>query len=62
MYGCLCYCSLTYNYYNHIHILSQGKLIGDAWKELGDDEKAPWQAKADKDKVRYQKDMEDYEP
>jgi len=37
-------------------------LIGEAWKELGDDDKAPWQAKADEDKVRYQKDMEDYEP
>jgi len=38
----------------------QGKLVGAAWKELGDEAKAKWEEKAEKDKARYKKEMESY--
>lgn len=31
-----------------------GKLLGAKWKELNDEEKQPYQAKADADKKRYE--------
>ena len=40
----------------------QGKLIGEEWKKLGDDDKEEWNAKAEADKVRYKKEMEGYSP
>lgn len=35
-------------------------MVGEAWKELGESEKAVWNEKAKKDKLRYQKEMENY--
>ena len=52
----LLFAPLTSTYYE----CHQGKLIGQAWKELGESEKAEWNEKAKKDKLRYQKEMEDY--
>ncbi|KAJ8545119.1 hypothetical protein K7X08_017702 [Anisodus acutangulus] len=37
-----------------------GKAGGDKWKQLTDDEKAPYQAKAEKRKAEYQKNMDAY--
>ncbi|KAL3809701.1 hypothetical protein ACHAXA_009395 [Cyclostephanos tholiformis] len=37
-----------------------GKLVGVAWKELSDDKKAEWEAKAKQDKVRYKNEMNEY--
>jgi structure-specific recognition protein 1 len=37
-----------------------GKLVGAAWKELSDGDKAEWEEKAKQDKVRYKKEMDDY--
>ncbi|KAL3792936.1 hypothetical protein ACHAW5_006843 [Stephanodiscus triporus] len=37
-----------------------GKLVGAAWKELSDGDKAEWEEKAKQDKVRYKKEMENY--
>ena len=52
----LLFAPLTTTYYE----FHQGKLIGQAWKELGESGKAEWNEKAKKDKLRYQKEMEDY--
>lgn len=38
----------------------QGKLLGEEWKKLSDDDKLEYEKQADKDKKRYQKEMEDY--
>jgi len=38
------------------------RLVSDEWKKLGDDGKGEWEAKAKKDKSRYQKEMADYTP
>mmetsp|Transcript_39774 Transcript_39774/g.58417 ORF Transcript_39774/g.58417 Transcript_39774/m.58417 type:complete len:340 (-) Transcript_39774:115-1134(-) len=38
------------------------KIIGAEFKKLSDSDKQKWTDLASKDKVRYQKDMEDYEP
>lgn len=45
-----------------ISIDLQGKLVGVAWKEVGDDEKAKFEKMAEKDKARYEKEMEGYTP
>jgi structure-specific recognition protein 1 len=37
-----------------------GKLVGVAWKELSDDNKAKWEEKAKQDKVRYKNEMDEY--
>ena len=37
-----------------------GKLVGVAWKELSDAEKAKWDERARQDKDRYRKEMDDY--
>ena len=36
--------------------------MGAEWKKLDAEQKAKWEDKAAKDKVRYQKEMEDYTP
>ncbi|CAM9097412.1 unnamed protein product [Chrysoparadoxa australica] len=36
------------------------KLLGVEWKQLSDEEKAPYKAKADKDGERYRREMEQY--
>jgi hypothetical protein len=40
----------------------QGKLLGEEWKKLSDEDKAPYEEQAEEDKQRYQKEMEDYTP
>jgi hypothetical protein len=40
---------------------SQAKEIGSRYKTISDEEKAKWQARADKAKDVYKKEMEDYE-
>jgi len=40
----------------------QGKLLGEEWKKLSDKDKVEYEEKAEKDKKRYQKEMEDYNP
>eukprot|EP00013_Stygamoeba_regulata_P010920 CAMPEP_0177681402 /NCGR_PEP_ID=MMETSP0447-20121125/30699_1 /TAXON_ID=0 /ORGANISM="Stygamoeba regulata, Strain BSH-02190019" /LENGTH=135 /DNA_ID=CAMNT_0019190821 /DNA_START=19 /DNA_END=426 /DNA_ORIENTATION=+ len=40
----------------------QGKLIGEAWRNLTDAEKAKYNAKHEKDKKRYEKEMAEYKP
>jgi len=42
--------------------LLQGKLLGNEWKQLSDDGKIEYEERADADKKRYQKEMEDYSP
>ena len=42
--------------------LLQGKLAGAQWKTISDDEKAKYQAMADKDKERYNEEMKNYTP
>ncbi|KAJ3325331.1 Non-histone chromosomal protein 6 [Boothiomyces sp. JEL0866] len=37
-----------------------GKLIGNAWKELSDEDKAEYLDKAAKDKERYESEMAEY--
>eukprot|EP00614_Pseudopedinella_elastica_P010327 CAMPEP_0172600760 /NCGR_PEP_ID=MMETSP1068-20121228/20916_1 /TAXON_ID=35684 /ORGANISM="Pseudopedinella elastica, Strain CCMP716" /LENGTH=630 /DNA_ID=CAMNT_0013401521 /DNA_START=179 /DNA_END=2071 /DNA_ORIENTATION=- len=39
-----------------------GKALGAKWKALSDEEKAPYTAKAEADKVRYSEEMESYVP
>ncbi|KAK4052308.1 Non-histone chromosomal protein 6 [Microbotryomycetes sp. JL221] len=39
-----------------------GKLLGGKWKEMSDSEKKPYTDMADKDKARYEKEKEGYEP
>jgi len=39
-----------------------GKELGKMWKELSDEERKPYQAQADEDKVRYIKAKESYSP
>ncbi|CAN0552463.1 unnamed protein product, partial [Ectocarpus sp. 8 AP-2014] len=36
------------------------KVLGARWREMDDNDKAPFQKKADKDKARYQKEMAAY--
>lgn len=38
-----------------------GKLLGEAWKELNDKDKAPYVKKAEADKARYEKEKAKYE-
>lgn len=40
----------------------QGKLLGNEWKQLSNDAKAEYEERAETDKKRYQKEMEDYSP
>lgn len=40
----------------------QGKLLGEEWKKISDDDKAEFEEKAEEDKKRYKKEMEDYTP
>lgn len=37
-----------------------GKLLGEKWKELTDEDKVPYQTKADADKKRYEVDKAEY--
>jgi len=39
-----------------------GKELGKMWKDLSEDERKPYQAQADEDKVRYTKEKESYSP
>jgi len=39
-----------------------GKEIGAAWGKLSDAQKKPYQAQADKDKARYDREMAKYKP
>eukprot|EP01052_Picozoa_sp_SAG31_P034242 SAG31_NODE_3973_length_3702_cov_3.586848_4_plen_150_part_00 len=39
-----------------------GKKIGTEWAAMNESKRAPYQKKADKDKLRYQKEMQNYEP
>ncbi|XP_019233698.1 PREDICTED: HMG1/2-like protein [Nicotiana attenuata] len=45
---------------NNKSVAAVGKAGGDAWKKLSDAEKAPYQAKAEKRKAEYQKNMDAY--
>lgn len=38
----------------------QGKLLGEEWKKLGNDDKAEYEEQAEVDKKRYQKEMGEY--
>lgn len=40
----------------------QGKLLGEEWKKLSDNDKVEYEQKAEEDKKRYQKEMENYTP
>jgi hypothetical protein len=42
--------------------LLQGKLLGIEWKQLSDNDKTEYEERAEADKKRYQKEMEDYSP
>jgi len=37
------------------------KLVGKSWREMSDEDKAPYVQQASQDKLRYQKEMEDYQ-
>ena len=37
-----------------------GKLVGEAWKKLGDEEKKPYEASAAEDKERHEKELKAY--
>ncbi|KAI8912590.1 high mobility group box domain-containing protein [Gorgonomyces haynaldii] len=37
-----------------------GKLLGQKWKELDEEDKKPYQEKAEADKARYEKQMSEY--
>ena len=39
-----------------------GKLLGNEWKQLSNDAKTEYEKLAEADKVRYQKEMENYSP
>mmetsp|Transcript_2163 Transcript_2163/g.3395 ORF Transcript_2163/g.3395 Transcript_2163/m.3395 type:complete len:826 (-) Transcript_2163:72-2549(-) len=39
-----------------------GKLLGEEWKKISDDDKVEFEEKAEEDKKRYKKEMEDYTP
>ncbi|KAG5623177.1 hypothetical protein H5410_008395 [Solanum commersonii] len=45
---------------NNKSVAVVGKAGGDKWKQLSDEEKAPYQAKAEKRKAEYQKNMDAY--
>ncbi|WMV16520.1 hypothetical protein MTR67_009905 [Solanum verrucosum] len=45
---------------NNKSVAVVGKAGGDKWKQLTDEEKAPYQAKAEKRKAEYQKNMDAY--
>ncbi|XP_024007860.1 high mobility group B protein 3 [Eutrema salsugineum] len=45
---------------NNKSVAAVGKAGGQKWKSLSDSEKAPYQAKADKRKVEYEKNMNAY--
>lgn len=38
-----------------------GKMLGERWKALSDEEKLPYQAKAEADKKRYESEKEIYQ-
>jgi len=39
-----------------------GKLIGEMWREMDEEARAPYQQMAEEDKGRYEREMKDYEP
>jgi len=39
-----------------------GKLLGEAWRAASDDDKKPYETQAEKDRMRYKKEMETYVP
>jgi|SRR6056297_3548684 len=41
-------------------VTSIAKLLGAQWKGMSDDEKKPYQKMAEKDKLRYEKEMKKY--
>ncbi len=45
-----------------LHCVLQGKLLGEEWKKISDDDKAEFEEKAEEDKKRYKKEMQDYTP
>ncbi|KAK6797898.1 hypothetical protein RDI58_005600 [Solanum bulbocastanum] len=45
---------------NNKSVAVVGKAGGDKWKQMSDEEKAPYQAKAEKRKAEYQKSMDAY--
>ncbi|PVV01307.1 hypothetical protein BB560_004277 [Smittium megazygosporum] len=38
-----------------------GKILGEMWKEMTDDQKKPYKAKAEKDKQRYEAEKASYQ-
>ena len=54
---------LVLPFFSHpFHYFFQGKLLGEEWKKLSDDDKVEYEEKAEEDKKRYKKEMEDYTP
>ncbi|KAG1667887.1 hypothetical protein FOA52_013647 [Chlamydomonas sp. UWO 241] len=45
-----------------LKVTEMASKMGSMWKEMDDAAKKPYQAKAEKDKIRYAKDMESYTP
>lgn len=39
-----------------------GRLIGAAWQKLGEEDRKPYQKKAEEDKIRYGEEMKNYKP
>ncbi len=56
-------CFDTYtNPLSFLHCPPQAKLLSAEFKEISEDDKAEWNEKADADKQRYLREMEDYVP
>src|SRR6056300_291956 len=56
-------CFDTYtNPLSFLHCPLQAKLLSAEFKEISEDDKAEWNEKADADKQRYPREMEDYVP
>ena len=43
-----------------VDIATLGKTMGDMWKAMSPEEKAPYEKKAEEDKARYEKDLADF--
>lgn len=55
-------CLRLFSHHATLSFFLQGKLLGEEWKKLSDEDKAPYEEQAEEDKERYQKEMEDYTP